>query len=68
MSRPDAANTSERLQKYLSGLGLGSRRKIEEWIEQGKITVNGKVASLGDKVTREKPESIPTSPTTCHFI
>ena len=51
MSRPDAAEPSERLQKYLSGLGIGSRRKIEEWIEQGKITVDGKVASLGDKVT-----------------
>ena len=51
MSKSDAANTSERLQKYLSSLGIGSRRKIEEWIEQGKITVNGKVARLGDRVT-----------------
>ncbi len=41
----------ERLQKYLSSIGVGSRRKIEQWIGQGKISVNGKVAQLGDKVT-----------------
>jgi len=51
MPRSDAAHSGERLQKYLSGLGVGSRRKIEEWIEQGRITVNGKVARLGDRVT-----------------
>ena len=40
---------SERLQKYLAGLGIGSRRKIEDLIREGKVTVNGKVAGLGDK-------------------
>lgn len=40
----------ERLQKYLSALGIGSRRKIEQWIVQGKISVDGKVAQLGDRV------------------
>jgi len=43
----------ERLQKYLSGQGVGSRRKIEEWIGQGKITVDGKIAQLGDRVTTD---------------
>lgn len=38
---------SERLQKTLANLGLGSRRTIESWIEAGRITVNGKVATLG---------------------
>lgn len=38
-----------RLQKLLSERGLASRRKAEEWIEQGKVKVNGRVAHLGDK-------------------
>jgi 23S rRNA pseudouridine2605 synthase len=41
----------ERLQKVLAASGVGSRRLMESWIEQGLISVNGKVASLGDRVT-----------------
>lgn len=37
----------ERLQKIISGRGLASRRKAEEWIQQGRVTVNGMVASIG---------------------
>ena len=40
----------ERLQKYLSECSVASRRKAEELIEQGKVWVNGKKASIGDKV------------------
>ncbi|MBF8268443.1 MAG: Pseudouridine synthase [Gammaproteobacteria bacterium] len=43
----------ERLQKILARAGLGSRREIETWIEAGRITVNGKIASLGDRVTTD---------------
>ena len=39
-----------RLQKHLSASGVASRRKAEELIEQGKVRVNGKIATLGDKV------------------
>ena len=40
-----------RLQKYLSMCAVASRRKAEELIAQGKVKVNGKVASIGDKVS-----------------
>ena len=38
----------ERLQKIIASRGLTSRRKAEEWIRDGKVTVNGKIAELGD--------------------
>jgi 23S rRNA pseudouridine2605 synthase len=40
----------ERLQKALANTGLGSRREIEAWIAAGEITVNGRIAQLGDRV------------------
>lgn len=39
----------ERLQKLLSQAGVASRRASEELIIQGRVTVDGKVAQLGDK-------------------
>jgi 23S rRNA pseudouridine2605 synthase len=39
----------KRLQKILSEIGIASRRKAEEMIEEGRITVNGKRALLGMK-------------------
>lgn len=40
----------QKLQKVLANLGLGSRRKMEDWIEEGRVTVDGSVATLGDRV------------------
>jgi len=44
---------SEKLQKALASIGLGSRRELERWIEAGRISVNGKIAKLGDRVVAE---------------
>ena len=38
----------ERLQKILSARGVASRRRAEELIENGLVTVDGAVACLGD--------------------
>ena len=43
------ADTAERLQKVLAAAGVGSRRACEDLIFRRRVTVNGKVAKLGDK-------------------
>ncbi|KDN12903.1 23S rRNA pseudouridylate synthase B [Snodgrassella communis] len=40
-----------RLQKALAASGVGSRREMEQWISQGLVRINGKVAQLGDRIT-----------------
>lgn len=45
--------SEERLQKVLAAAGIGSRRACEELIDRRRVTVNGKVARLGDKVNAE---------------
>ena len=50
-----AKNLEERLQKWIANQGILSRRKAEEAILQGKVTINGKlVTELGTKVDGEK--------------
>ena len=44
-----------RLQKYLADCGIASRRKCEQYIQQGKVQVNGKVVTeLGTKINPKK--------------
>lgn len=44
---------TEKLQKVLANLGLGSRREIERWIEQGRVSIANEVAKLGDRIDRQ---------------
>lgn len=44
----------ERLQKIISASGLMSRRRAEECISAGRVTVNGRTAQLGDKADADR--------------
>ncbi len=45
-----ATPMEERLQKIMAQAGLGSRRACEELIRQGRVQVDGQIATLGQKV------------------
>ena len=44
---------SEKIQKVLANAGLASRRQIEDWLREGRISVNGQIAKLGDRITTD---------------
>ena len=44
--------SDEKLQKVLARSGYGSRREMERWIGEGRFSINGEKATLGDRVTR----------------
>lgn len=60
--------TGIRLQKVLAEAGLGSRRRCEKLIEDGRVMVNGKPARLGDRVDPKRDritvDGIPVKPGT----
>ena len=46
-------NDSQKLQKVIAASGRGSRRQIENWIADGRVSVNGQVAHLGQRVSTQ---------------
>lgn len=56
MSEGAAADkpAGEKLQKVLARLGFGSRRELEEWIGAGRVSVDGRISALGDRVLPEQ--------------
>lgn len=50
----DAASEGVRLQKVLAVRGFGSRRVVEDMIDEGRVLVNGEVAVLGRRVDVER--------------
>lgn len=49
---------SEKLQKVLADRGLGSRRAMEKWITAGRVGINGRTATLGDRVEADDEVSL----------
>ena len=45
---------AERVQKLIAQSGLCSRRKAEELITAGRVTVDGNIANLGDKAEEKR--------------
>ena len=45
---------TEKLQKVLARAGLGSRREVERWIADGRLMIDNKVATIGDRVSGEE--------------
>ena len=43
-----------RINKYLSSIGYCSRREADRLIEQGKITIDGHIALVGEQVTKDQ--------------
>lgn len=43
-------SSGQRIQKVLAQAGHGSRREIERWISQGRVSVNGEVVTLGARL------------------
>ena len=56
---------AERIQKVLARAGYGSRRQVEAWIKEGRVSCNGETASLGDQISegdRLRLDNKPLSP------
>jgi 23S rRNA pseudouridine2605 synthase len=59
--------SDEKLHKVLARSGIGSRREMERWIKEGRVTVNDKVATLGDRISEGDVASVDGAPVNLIF-
>jgi 23S rRNA pseudouridine2605 synthase len=52
----------QRIQKLLAHHGVGSRREVDLWLQQGRIKVNGRVAKPGDQINGSEKVSLDDKP------
>ncbi len=71
---PDEAPAGDRLQKVLARAGIGSRRACEALIAEGRVTVDGRPATLGDRIgpgtaaVAVDGVPVPTAPGLVHYL
>jgi len=53
---------TEKIQKVVARTGFASRREVERWISAGRITVDGKPAQAGDRISPENKVSLDGKP------
>ena len=59
---PFEDNGTVRINKYLSDAGYCSRRQADRHIESGKVTIDGKIAKLGDQVSKNQKVKVNGKP------